>query len=308
MGLRLLHSNSRTLGYPPKIGTLNPYWVTGFTDAEGSFSCIIAQRPSGLWKISLSFEINLHTKDIGILYALQSFFGCGNVTSRPARNLSVFRVTRLDDIIFIIIPHFLAYPLYSQKQLDFYLWKFIAIQMKDGIHLTLPGFISLLPYYASIHLGVSNKVSQFFTNIIPAVRGIAILPKILNPYWVSGFVAGDGGFNVGIRSTGQIFYSLSISQHIRDLELMYKFIDFFGCGSVYPRPTINRCDYSIQSAVLINSVVIPHFDQYPLCNIKDLDYQDFKLIMTMVGNSTAISNITVVRTIISRMNSKRKFG
>lgn len=56
------------------------------------------------------------------------------------------------------------------------------MQMKDGIHLTLPGFISLLPYYASINLGVSNKVGQFFTNIIPAVRGIAVLPKVLNPY------------------------------------------------------------------------------------------------------------------------------
>lgn len=121
-------------------------------------------------------------------------------------------------------------------------------------------------------------------------------------------MAGDGGFNVGIRGTGRLFYSLSIAQHIRDLELMYKFIDFFGCGSVHSRATLNRCDYSIQSGVLINSVVIPHFDQYPLCNIKDLDYQDFKLIMTMVGNSTAISNITVVQTIISRMNSKRKFG
>lgn len=69
--------------------------------------------------MTLSFEINLHTKDIGTLYALQSFFGCGNVTSRPARNICVYRVTRLDDIIFIIIPHFLAYPLFSQKQLDF---------------------------------------------------------------------------------------------------------------------------------------------------------------------------------------------
>jgi len=158
--------------------------------------------------------------------------------------------------------------------------------MSKGVHLTLEGFTSLLPYYASINLGVSKKVGLFFPNIIPVIRGLAILPSVLNPYWVSGFVAGDGGFNAGIRSNGNLFYSLSIAQHIRDLELMSMFISFFGCGNVYPRPNIGRCDFIVQNRTFINSVIIPHFDKYPLNNIKDLDYQDFKLVMSMAAEST----------------------
>jgi hypothetical protein len=135
---------------------LNPYWVTGFTDAEGSFSCIVSKRPSGGWKISLSFEINLHIKDIAILHQIQAFFNCGIVSSRPNRNLAVYRATRLSDLVGIIIPHFITYPLVSQKQLDFELWHYIATQMSIGVHLTATGFEYLLTYYAAINLGVST--------------------------------------------------------------------------------------------------------------------------------------------------------
>lgn len=48
LNLPIHHS---TRDYTTAIATtevsLNPHWVTGFTDAEGSFSCIISQRPSG---------------------------------------------------------------------------------------------------------------------------------------------------------------------------------------------------------------------------------------------------------------------
>jgi hypothetical protein len=43
---------------------LNPSWVTGFTDAEGCFSVILTKRPNLKWRIMVSFEINLHYKDI----------------------------------------------------------------------------------------------------------------------------------------------------------------------------------------------------------------------------------------------------
>jgi hypothetical protein len=43
---------------------LNPSWVTGFTDAEGFFSVILSKRSNLKWRIMVSFEINLHVKDI----------------------------------------------------------------------------------------------------------------------------------------------------------------------------------------------------------------------------------------------------
>jgi len=55
------------------IKTLNPKWVTGFTDAEGCFSVIITILEPSKWKVGVSFEINFHIKDVNILHAIKSF-------------------------------------------------------------------------------------------------------------------------------------------------------------------------------------------------------------------------------------------
>jgi LAGLIDADG endonuclease len=54
---------------------LNPSWVTGLTDAEGSFIISIYKRSdSNNWQINPSFELWLHTKDIKTLQELKDFF------------------------------------------------------------------------------------------------------------------------------------------------------------------------------------------------------------------------------------------
>ena len=52
-----------TLQQKPK---LDPNFVTGFTDAEGSFIVILAKDPVFKlgWRVKLSFEIGLHNKDL----------------------------------------------------------------------------------------------------------------------------------------------------------------------------------------------------------------------------------------------------
>lgn len=54
--------------------------------------------------------------------------------------------------------------------------------MLIGTHLTTAGFEYLLTYYAAINLGASTKVKVFFPNLVPVLRGIAVLPSALNPF------------------------------------------------------------------------------------------------------------------------------
>lgn len=63
---------------------LPPMWLTGFSDAEGCFSIIIEVMSPLKWKVRSSFEINLHDRDLDILYKIQSFFGVGSVYVRPS--------------------------------------------------------------------------------------------------------------------------------------------------------------------------------------------------------------------------------
>lgn len=49
---------------------LDPNWITGFSDAEGCFSIIITKRSTLSWRVIVSFEMNLHRKDIDVLYQI----------------------------------------------------------------------------------------------------------------------------------------------------------------------------------------------------------------------------------------------
>jgi len=88
---------------------------------------------------------------------------------------------------------------------------------------------------------------------------------------------------------------------------MSMLVQFFGGGKTYLRPQLGRCDFTIQGLAVLKDSVIPHFDLYPLCNIKELDYQDFKLGIAMVSDATVTMDKAKLQEIISGMNSKRMF-
>lgn len=296
---------------------LDPNWVTGFCDAEGCFSVIIVTTNSTKGRVKISFEINLHEKDQDILYRIKSFFGVGNVYHRPDRKKSVYRVTNIDSINNIIIPHFTNYPLISQKYIDFILWSKVVNLISNKEHLTEKGFLEILSLYASINTGVSKKVSQIYTNIIPAPKPLRtkLLPDNLNPNWVSGFVAGDGGFSIYVRSVKdyalgeKVYCRFHIAQHSKDLELMKLFIKFFGCGSVNVRSNVAtpRCDYIVQDITNLVENIIVHFDSYPLLNLKQEDYKCFKECMTIIKLKQHLNQegLNRIKSLNLEMNSNR---
>lgn len=261
--------------------------------------------------MTVSFEINLHSKDIEILNRIKDYFGVGSVTTRVDKNISVNRVTRLEDLVRVIIPHFTDYPLITQKYSDFVLWSKVIDLMVSKQHLNPIGFNSVLSYYAKINRGVSPKVLLAFPEIkwteLNVDRVKVDLPENLHPEWVSGFVSGDGGFSIGIRSnTGQIYFRFHITQHSKDKLLMQKFILFFDCGKLNIRSQTERCDYYVQDFPNICNKIITHFDKFPLCNVKNLDFESFKQA-AMLYKEGGKNNTKAIAQIIDTINSKRQF-
>jgi hypothetical protein len=236
------------------------------------------------WKVRISFEINLHEKDKDILYKIQSFFGVGAVYHRPDRQISVFRVTNLSYIKNVIIPHFTKYPLISKKAEDFLLWSKVVEIISNKGHLSEEGFLNILSYYASINRGVSKKVLFHYPEILPADKPIVNLPDNLNAQWVSGFTGGDGGFSIYVRPAKdyvlgeKVYCVFRITQHSKDLELMQLFIKFFNTGKVAVRSNTStpRCDFIVQDAATLLNIIIPHFEVYPLLNLKQEDFLCFR--------------------------------
>lgn len=302
---------------------LDPNWVTGFVDAEGCFSVII-EIPEGpaspvpsakKWKVRISFEINLHEKDKDILYKIQSFFGVGAVYHRPDRKKSVYRVTNVTYIKNVIIPHFANYPLVSKKGIDFLLWSKVVEIILNKDHLTKEGFLKILSYYASINKGVSKKVVNIYPNIIPSDKPIIGLPVNLNPQWVSGFTAGDGGFSIYVRPAKdyvlgeKVYCRFHIAQHSKDFELMKLFIKFFGCGKVDVRSNIStpRCDYIVQDTSSLVEKIISHFDLYPVLNLKDQDFLCFRKALFLIKEKKHLTKegLDKIKSLNLEMNSNR---
>jgi hypothetical protein len=95
---------------------LNPYWITGFTDAEGTFTIVmdkVNNRKLG-WRIQARFQKSLHIRDLPLLFKIQQFF-LGKGSLSVSGDMAIYSVSGIKDLIKIIVPHFTKYPLFTQK-------------------------------------------------------------------------------------------------------------------------------------------------------------------------------------------------
>ena len=110
----------------------------------------------------------------------------------------------------------------------------------------------------------------------------------LNPYWISGFVDGEGTFYVGINKNEtmsnkfQVLPEFRVVQHKKDIKVLYALKDFFKSGVVRINHD-DRYELRIRSLECINNYVIPHFDKFELMTNKKFDFIKFKKIINLMN-------------------------
>jgi hypothetical protein len=146
-----------------KKSDLTPWYVTGLTDGDGMFGCIVSKLNSS---ISMEFKITaLSSTSYDLIHNLKLFFNCGRISIDNRRDGTIkFVVTDLDSILKRIIPHFEKYPLQGSKNLNFLTFKEIAFLMKDKKHLTDEGFNLILNKYETMNN--NRKFSEKYTYLL----------------------------------------------------------------------------------------------------------------------------------------------
>jgi hypothetical protein len=150
--------------------------------------------------VRLIYQITVHPSDEAILHSLKGFFkGVGDIVY--SKHYVAYRVSKFSDIIQFIIPHFDKYPLQSTKVVPYYLFKAVANIMVKKEHLMLTGFREVLAYKAASKKGLKAQIfsSNLFKDITPHNVENVYVPdsqSILEPEYVSGFVAADGSFSI----------------------------------------------------------------------------------------------------------------
>lgn len=293
---------------------LNPNWITGLVDAEGSFNIRFTKskyHKSG-WYIQACFQIALHVRDKNLLLQIKTFFNeTGNIYVIKDKAV-LYQVRDLSAIQRVVIPHFEKYSLITQKQSDFILFKKIVKLMGEGKHLNKESLIDIIKLRASLNKGLPDKLKIHFMNI-KIERPKIITPVNIDYNWVAGFFTGESCFFIDIckSKTNKIGYSTTlrvlVGQHLRDKILMNYLISIIGCGNVLQHSNVNAVILSISKFEDIYSKVIPMLHKYKIGGIKLLDFQDF-CEAAELNNKKAhltLEGLEQIRVIKFRMNRKR---
>jgi hypothetical protein len=222
-----------------KTTRLNPWFITGFVDAEGSFQISIVKNKELKigWRVQPNFQIGLHEKDRALLDLIRSSLGVGQIY-KHSRDSFQYEVQTLKELE-VIIDHLDKYPLITQKWSDYELFKQALLIIKNKEHLTMEGLKKILSIKASMNLGLSESLYRAFPDIIPVSRLLVKNQTIRDPNWLSGFTSGEGCFFIDIyksstsRLREAVKLKFKVSQHMRDGLLIKSLVTYLGCGNYY---------------------------------------------------------------------------
>ena len=289
----LSNTNLTTSPQPssPYVESIAESFITGFADGESSFIILILREQNNKtgWTVKARFSTGLHEKDLGILELIRlRLKDAGNI-SKQGKNSIQYRVSSLQDLINVVIPHFEKYPLITKKKADFILFKKAVDLIKCKEHLTREGIEKLVAIKASMNLGLSDELKAAFPEIVPIQRPLVGDQKITDPYWLAGFTSAEGCFSVitkkssNFRQGFQVLLVFKLSQHHRDKLLLKSLIEYLGCGNVY-KESEGTVQFSVTKYKDLTDKIIPFFDKYKVVGVKFQDYQDFKKVSELMKN------------------------
>nr|QCW06948.1 hypothetical protein [Drechslerella brochopaga] len=265
---------------PNNPTNLNPFFVTGFCDAEACFHLSIGKNSKYKigYYVNPGFSIGLHKKDLSLLEKIQSYFGGIGTISKQTKNSIQFRIFSIKDLK-IIIDHFEKYPLITKKQIDYKLFKQALELIENKEHINLDGFQKIVNMRASMNKGLPNSLKDSFSNV--TIIEMAFTPlNIQDPNWLAGFAEGEGCFFVKTTKTNKnVSLGFQLTQHNRDALLINSFVSFFGCGRVESCNNGLAVNFIVTKLSDLIEKIIPFFNEYPIIGSKSKDLEDLKKIV-----------------------------
>jgi len=192
---------------PKNNPKLDNFYVAGFCDADASFTVSVLRKSNMKigWSVLARLNITLHKKDVGLLYSIQSCLGgVGTITIRNNSDVADFVVGSVGDLVNKVIPFFLKYPLITHKRADFIIFCKIVELINQKEHLTLEGIQKIVNLKASMNKGLTDKLKQAFPDTKPIPRPVIDKSlRVINPWWLAGFIDGEGSFTVSLRESSR---------------------------------------------------------------------------------------------------------
>ena len=134
------------------------------------------------------------------------------------------------------------------------------------------------------------------------------------PSYLSGFFEGEGCFsvsfsrNIKYRLKWEVRPSVSVSQNESRRQIVDDVQNYFGCGFIRRDLSDKTVKWECRSVQQIHSVILPHFDLYPLITPKNEDVKSLREVVTMMTRNDHLTRAGIVRivNIVKDMNPDGK--
>ena len=129
---------------------LNPWYITGFVEGEGTFHIAIYKDPKMKFGIKIipEFHVNQSYLRKETLEEIKKYFNCGYIKSNHRKNIKddtlVYVVRNRNDLKTRIIPFFVKYPLISNKAENFQIFRKIVNLMDTQKHSLRDGIKKII--------------------------------------------------------------------------------------------------------------------------------------------------------------------
>lgn len=311
-------------------------WVSGFVDGEGSFNITRVKNT-----YQFEFKITQHYASIHTLVAIQLFFKVGSVVINDSKaNTMKYHITKVTDLVNVIIPFFDMFPLRTSKNLNYQAFKkaVLLVANRNSYHTSWPQ--ALLSEIANIKASMNRARS--LKEKLEASLLYNTLNNPINSSWLLGFIDGEGSFafnlHQGAKGNQAFRVNMNISQNSYDRSVLIAIANYFNLdGYVYPKlpfdlnfDTISKFNDLIianptrfaKSSFILNyntpnlaleNILIPLVKEHGLATIKQQDFNDWLILLNLLieynhrkASGSSLQNcLDQMNTVRNNMNSLR---
>lgn len=166
---------------------------------------------------------------------------------------------------------------------------------------------------------MQKKIAITYPCFIPTSRPVSVftytsckpIPSnknsyYLNPYYITGFVDGEGCFTTSIFKDSRMLMGwqvksiFKISLHNKDRKLLEAIQRTFGVGKIYKHGK-DSIEYRVSSLKNLR-VIINHFNKYPLLTQKKADYLLFKQSVNLIEKKEHLTKIGLLKLVSIKSN------
>jgi hypothetical protein len=257
-------------------------WFRGFVDAEGCFSIQTLDN-----RFKLIFTLCLHIDETPLIKYIAQRLGIGNISLRDS---SVNYTVSSKDALLVIFGILDKTPLNTSKNLNY-----IMFRQAYDLYFYRES-TNIIPELCKEIIALKEKMNKNRVEFKQPIDHVICI----TPYWLLGFVEGEGYF-----STNKTDYSLRFgigqtSQEIGVLEAIQKFFLALPAKHYVERKSTNLVSLAIRNQAkgkdhkamaqlivsqryFIINVIIPFFDSLTWLSKKVKDYIDWKLILDLIN-------------------------